>query len=32
MGAFLMILVFLLLAVAPPCIMLAPSRSKPRRK
>jgi len=32
MGAFLMVMVFLLLAIAPPCIMLAPSRSKLRRK
>lgn len=32
MNAFLMIVIFLLLTVAPPCIMLAPSRSKSRRK
>jgi len=31
MGAFLMILIFLLLTIAPPCIMMAPSRSKSRR-
>lgn len=32
MNAFLMIVIFLLLTVAPPCIMLAPIRSKSRRK
>ncbi len=32
MGAFLMILIFLLLTVAPPFIMMAPVRSKPRKK
>ena len=32
MGAFLMILIFLLLTVAPPFIIMAPIRSRSRKK
>ena len=32
MDTFLMIVIFLLLTIAPPCIMLAPVRPKARRR
>jgi len=32
MSAFLMIVIFLLLTIAPPCIMMAPIRTKSRKK